>query len=285
MKQCILCGNKSPVPFIEKKGRLIVRCGDCGLKYLDLDPGEQELEALYSEDYFVNRDCDGGYGDYFAGEKHLKINFRRRIRILERFVSGGTLLDIGCGPGFFLESLSSNWNASGIDISAFACDAAARRHNPVSRGLFAPARFEPESFDAVTLWNMLEHFNDPLESLKGISSIMKPGGVCGIYTCNAESLFARLCGKYWHLFIIPEHLYYFSRRTLDRLLHEAGFEILYAHSEFLRFSLDYLVERVYKAFGKNPDRTRRPGVVKAILNGIVLPVNFFDTITVYARKK
>jgi len=269
---------------MEKKGCLIVRCGECGHKYLDLEPREAELEALYSEDYFVNKNCDGGYGDYFAGERHLKINFRRRIRIIEKFQSGGALLDIGCGPGFFMESLSSNWTARGIDISGFACEAAAQRGNSVIRGLFDPAFFEPESFDAVTLWNMIEHFNDPLQSLKGIHGILKPGGVCGIYTCNADSLFARLCGRYWHLFIIPEHLHFFSKRTLQEMLRESGFEILFAHSEFLFFSLDYLVERVHKAFGRNPDRNKRPGFLKNILNRIVIPVNFFDTITVYARK-
>lgn len=285
MKKCILCGNETPSPYLEKEGHTILHCRGCGLKYLDLVPGEQELEELYSQDYFVNVDSNHGYGDYFAGERHLKINFRKRAGIIEKYADGGDILDIGCGPGFFLEVLSDKWRGVGMELSAFAYGAAVERNNNVIHGLFDPARFEKESFDAVTLWNMLEHFNDPLEALMDINSIMKPGGVVGIYTCNVESLFARICGRYWHLFIIPEHLYYFSRHTLGRMLDEAGFEVLHSHSEYLYFSFDYLVERVFKAFGFMFDREKHLGFLKSILNRIVMPVNFFDTISIYARKK
>lgn len=284
MKPCCLCGHDTPTVLFTKQQYDIVRCPVCGLKYLDLEPNPDFFETLYAEDYFQNEDAAHGYGDYMAGEEHLKKTFAARMKRIETFrAGGGALLDIGCGPGFFLEVLPPEWAGRGVDVSAFACAIARSRGHDVAHGLFHARDFVPESFDAVTLWNAIEHVADPVQTLRHAHAILKPGGVIGIYTGNADSLFARITGRAWHLYLTPEHLTFFSRKTLGAMLARCGFEMLFCHSENLYFSGQYLLERAGKALGLWPHmkgRLRRG----SFLERIIIPVNFLDTVTCYARK-
>lgn len=284
-KSCILCGSATPEFLFNKEGFDVVRCKPCGLTYLDITPGEQEIEDFYSEEYFVSLDKVTGYTDYFACESYLKFNFERRHRIIEKYCDGGTILDVGCGPGFYLETLSKRWSPYGIDISPFASRVAREKGLNVVHGTFRASRFEPNFFNAVTLWNVFEHFSDPVDALRSANKVMKPDGVLAIYTNNVASLSARLMGKYWHMYMIPDHLYYFSRNNMRLMLERAGFEILKMHSETGFFALDYLIEHFLKIFGVRLDRNRYPSALRSWLNSVKIPVNLFDTITVYARKK
>lgn len=284
-KSCTLCENETPDFLFNKEGFDVVRCKPCGLTYLDTAPGEQEIEDFYSEEYFVSLGNTVGYTDYFACENYLKYNFERRHRIIERYCDGGALLDVGCGPGFYLEILSQRWSPHGIDVSPFACRAAREKGLNVIHGAFSASRFEPQFFNAVTMWNVFEHFSNPLDALHCANKVMKPDGVLAIYTNNVDSLSARLMGKYWHMYIIPDHLYYFSRNNVRSMLEHAGFEILKMHSETGFFAMDYLIEHFLKIFRIRVDRSRYPAALRALLNRVKIPINFFDTITVYARKK
>ena len=284
MKSCCLCGNTTPRVRFEKQGHRILECGECGLQYLDLEPPPDFFENLYQRDYFINEQAAHGYWDYFAGEAYLKKNFRRRAAIMDRHSRGGRLLDIGCGPGYFLEVLGDKWRGQGVDVSEYICGVARERGHDVTQGVFSTELFEPESFDAVTLWNALEHFPDPATVLRDINTVLRPGGVVGIYTCDAGSLFARATGPRWHLYLIPEHLVFFSRGTLRRMMQQAGFDIVKMHSETLYFSAEYLVERAAKALGAGLPRTQ-PGRIRQFMRQLNLPVNFFDTISCYAVKK
>ena len=270
---------------MEKSGYRIVRCPGCDLAYLDHEPVSDELEKFYSKDYFVSLDRTTGYTDYFECENYLKLIFRRRLKIIEKYRDSGRLLDVGCGPGFFLEVLSDRWQPFGIDISEFAAATARSRGLNVIQGLFDASLFEKEFFDAVTMWNTLEHFTDPMKALLSANAVLKPGGVLAFYTNDIGGLFARMMGKYWHMLLVPDHLFFFTRASLTKMLEAAGFSVIKSGPETLFLSADYLLEHFLKIFGTKFDRKNLFGGVKPALNRIYLPINLFDTLTVYARKE
>jgi SAM-dependent methyltransferase len=91
----------------------------------------------------------------------------------------------------------------------------------------AEARFADAAFDAVTLWDVIEHLPDPRQSLLEVARILRPGGVCSVVTPDVGSLAARVLGARWEeMQKMPEHIYFFDRSSLATLLRAAGFEPL-----------------------------------------------------------
>ncbi|NWG74286.1 MAG: class I SAM-dependent methyltransferase [Rubrivivax sp.] len=88
------------------------------------------------------------------------------------------------------------------------------------------APFEDGGFDAAILWHVLEHARDPRAQLTRLARLLRPGGVLGIRVPNAESFGSRVAGPWWPWMCPPTHLWFFSRRTLPRLLDDCGFEVI-----------------------------------------------------------
>jgi len=174
----------------------------------------------------------------------------KRCRPLLKRQPPGRILDIGCGEGHFLAEMGKHgWDPIGLDrnprMAAFARDvlnieAHSRR--------FEDADFASEAFDAVTMWDSLEHLHHPLAALREIRRILKPEGHLLLRVPSLDSLDARLFGPYWAGLDPPRHLAVLSRKTLLRLLGEAGFTVerLWcmsgSHASFV-ISLRFLSER------------------------------------------
>jgi SAM-dependent methyltransferase len=137
------------------------------------------------------------------------------------------LLDIGCNDAKKLSYFDANgWQIYGIDISEPAVEAA-RCGIPQGQfycGSLESANFEPESFDVIRLDNVLEHLEKPIETLKDIYRIIKPGGRLYLYVPNGESFTLCYLKGYSISSWIPFHLNLFSKRSLMHALREAGFQ-------------------------------------------------------------
>jgi 2-polyprenyl-3-methyl-5-hydroxy-6-metoxy-1,4-benzoquinol methylase len=204
-----------------------VRCAACGLFYTNPRRTAQETAELYSKDYFLSEDpARLGYDDYSIHAAGLKQVFAANLETIERFVRPpSTVLDVGCAYGYFIEeAVARGWKAEGVEISTFAAETA-RKNTGVSVhiGTLTDACFESGSFDAVTMWDVLEHSLDPQTDLAEASRILKPGGFIFITAPNAGSLIARLMGPHWYGFkSASEHNYFFAAKTLGPMLENAG---------------------------------------------------------------
>jgi 2-polyprenyl-3-methyl-5-hydroxy-6-metoxy-1,4-benzoquinol methylase len=184
------------------------------------------------------------------GKWLFRYGLRKRCRPLLKRQPPGRILDIGCGEGHFLAEMRKHgWEPIGLDRdprkAAFARDvltieAHGRR--------FEDADFASEAFDAVTMWDSLEHLHHPRAALREIRRILKPEGYLLLRVPSLDSLDARLFGPYWAGLDPPRHLTVLSRKTLLRLLGEAGFTVERmwcmsgSHASFV-ISLRYLSER------------------------------------------
>jgi SAM-dependent methyltransferase len=219
-----------------------------------------EIERLYSDGYAAER----GHGEDPAVEEAKRRTFRRWLPEPPH-AGGRRLLDVGCSTGAALEvARGLGWEIHGIDLAAESIEAARARLPGADLRAGDPARagFPPESFQAITLFDVLEHFPDPRAALEEIHGLLVPGGALVGITPDAGSLSARLLGSRWFHFI-EEHLYYFDRRNIRRLLEESGFDEVRIRGARKCISL----EMAYRHFRIHPD-LGGAGLARALLGPI-----------------
>ncbi len=255
----------------------IVQCLDCGLIYTNPRYGAAEIAEAYRavEDplYVLERE-----GRVLTFERHL-----RPIEALAGPGPGRRLLDVGCHIGVFLEIAGAHgWEAWGVEPSRWAVEIARAKGLRVIEGTLREAAFPDAWFDVVTMWDVIEHLSDPMGELREVHRILKPGGWVVIHTMDIESPFARLLGARWP-WLMEMHLYYFSRRTLRRMLERAGFESVRTAAEGRYLRLGYLATRVRALFPRLG--ALLVGLVRwARLEGRAVYINLGDLFTAYARK-
>ena len=137
------------------------------------------------------------------------------------------MLDVGCATGIFLDGMRSlGWQAQGVEPSQVAADYAQQRFGlDVFQGRLEDAGFADASFDAVTLWDVLEHVHEPRQVLDEIARILRPGGVLVLSLPNPDSLEARLIGRFWLGWDLPRHLNLFRPILLGAHLAKRGLPV------------------------------------------------------------
>ena len=248
---CVVCGGRGRRQFREQGRYTIVSCTSCGLRFLDPQPTDDDLASLYSEQYFVSYDSrQQGYDGYAAEAENWRRTFQDRLRDLP--VTKGKLLDVGAATGFFVEQArAAGWDAIGLEPSDWA-SAYARRELGVEvlTGTLGSTHFPDRAFDVVTLWEVIEHLPDPAATLQEIRRVLRPGGSLVLSTPDAGSLVARASGRRWLGWRkVPEHLFFFDRPNLDRLLASSGFVPVRHRYASLTVSAAFALERGFSLLG------------------------------------
>jgi SAM-dependent methyltransferase len=255
----------------------VVKCRHCGLVYINPRPNGSEVlnDYQYVVDELYIQELEGRV-----------LTFRRHLRPLEQIVgppNGKRLLDVGCHVGVFVDvAQQRGWEACGVEPSRWAAEQAQARGLKVINGTLFSSNFEDASFDVVTLWDVIEHVPDPRAELCKAHQLLKPGGVVVLHTIDIESLFARLMGHRWP-WLMEMHLYYFSPRTLRRMLEDIGFQVIYSSPQGRYLRLGYLVSRL-QPFSRPLYRLLNAIVTRLGLRGVALPINLGDLFTMYAKK-
>jgi 2-polyprenyl-3-methyl-5-hydroxy-6-metoxy-1,4-benzoquinol methylase len=151
------------------------------------------------------------------------------LRRIARHKPAGRLLDVGCSAGVFAASArEAGYAVTAFDVSAVAVQFA-REHFGLDAQVTAleTANFPAEAFDVITLWDVIEHTEDPWQALRKVTGWLAPGGIIAVRTPNTRCLRVRLCGlTNWDMVSPPEHWQLFSRRSLRLFLSQNGFRVL-----------------------------------------------------------
>jgi len=285
---CNLCGSADHQPYCPENGLGLVQCSRCGLVFVSPRPDPNELYALYGETYFHNDESGTvGYTNYLRDEANIRKTFAGRLAHLERFVKPGKLLDVGCAAGFFLdEAQGRGWAVQGLDVSSFAAHYAAERFGfDVRQGSFTDLDYPAGDYDLVTLWDVIEHVPDPKAYLQRAAALLRSGGVLALATPDVDSLPARLTGKRWVGYkLSEEHVYYFSARTLSRMLDEVGFEVVNVRHVGKYVTLRLFLDRL-GMYSPLLAKTLALAEKAFKLSAWSLYVNPFDIVAITARKK
>jgi 2-polyprenyl-3-methyl-5-hydroxy-6-metoxy-1,4-benzoquinol methylase len=225
---CDLCGATHARELYTAKDRLrnteqvfhIARCLGCGVLRTLPEMTERELARYYPRDYWGS---DEPTLDWIRSSQKEKTDFISACEL-----KSGSILDVGCGSGFFLRALDqSRWKCFGVETGEAAARAASRAlgEGHVFTGTLIESTCEDAVFDIVTFWSALEHTNEPRANLIEARRILKPGGSLIIQVPNAESYQARMFDGDWFALDVPRHRYHFTLHTLDTLLQATGFKL------------------------------------------------------------
>lgn len=225
----------------------VVYCRSCALGRLAPLPTPEVLAALYgSAAYFEGADSVG-YASYADDAPQFSLTFRRKLQHLLRFGAVTDLLEVGCGPGYFLAEAKREGIAGlvGVDFNPWAIEQA-RRHGIEAHVGSLDALPAGRAFDAAVMLDVLEHVTDPFAFLEHVHRLLRPGGRLLIMTPNIRSLLAYVSGRRWVSFKIPEHVYYYSPRSIRLLLARCGFEALSVRGTGQYVTLPFLLSRLQR---------------------------------------
>ena len=289
---CDLCGTtftRESARILVKDGHSIVRCPTCGLVRRATLPTRDELHDIYGRAYFdaaagalATRE---GYLDYVADADVHRANARRRLRLLAAFTQPGTLLDVGCAAGFFVDESSRNgWQARGVDVSSEMVEWG-RRHSSSDLHVGTLRDVPPDRAEScVTMWDYVEHALDPRGDVEEAYSRLRPGGVLALSTGDAGSALARVSLEHWHLMTPRHHNFFFTRATMRRLLESVGFEVLYLRHPAAVFPLRYLAHKACLTVDVGILDAVARRLARSRLGARTVPVNLWDVMTVVARR-
>ncbi|MEO9804481.1 MAG: class I SAM-dependent methyltransferase [Reichenbachiella sp.] len=215
----------------------------------------------------------------------------------EKFRKTGKILDVGCGAGFFLEQAKKRgWTAFGTEYSETAIQLCRDKGINMKEGVLDVNDFNSEEFDVVTSFEVLEHINNPMEEMKSISQLLRKDGLFYCTTPNFNSLMRYYLKSNYNVIKYPEHLTYYTKKTLNRLMRAHGMVNTKFRSHGIsitriKTSKGTSSERIIDA--NNSDERLRKKIqkngylklVKSIVNNIFTWTNTGLTLKGYYQKK
>ncbi|MCS6981092.1 MAG: class I SAM-dependent methyltransferase [Flavobacteriales bacterium] len=221
-KPCKVCGAEGPENFVlvyQLETCEVTRCRCCGFAFVP--PAWRHAIS------YTSYKSEAVAAEVRRGNNLLKLERHKlRLRFIRRFKLSGRLLDVGSGWGHFLLAARQ----AGYDVLGIELDEQPWLYSVKDLGL--PVLHEDfysfdsqERFDVITLWDVLEHVDDPRSFLNNCARLQNPGGVLVIQVPQINSLVARMMGKNWKMLGL-DHVNYFSPTTLARLLGQCGYEIV-----------------------------------------------------------
>jgi 2-polyprenyl-3-methyl-5-hydroxy-6-metoxy-1,4-benzoquinol methylase len=209
---CPLCKNKEIRILKGFEKNLLNKCLSCNFIFSSRIP-----EAKVLEDHYNN------YGNY-NGLSDITFNrFDELLTTFSAYRKCNNILDFGCGEGFFLERAKmKGWNTYGIEYGKEAIKICQTKGiNMIDSN--QPSLFE--KFDVAYISEVIEHISYPLEILRQIHLYLRPGGILYITTPNFNSISRYYVGNKWNIISYPEHLSYFTTKTLKKSLKLTNYKI------------------------------------------------------------
>jgi 2-polyprenyl-3-methyl-5-hydroxy-6-metoxy-1,4-benzoquinol methylase len=157
----------------------------------------------------------------------------------------GKLLDVGCSLGIFLdEAQKAGWDVQGIEPSQWCAEQGKKLFGlSIAQGTYRNIPELAQQFDVITMWDVLEHLDSPMDALRISHSALKDDGILAFSTVDIGSWYARFLGQKWP-WLMTMHIYYFDRKRIRQYLEKAGFKLLqirkYKHivsGEYLLYKL------------------------------------------------
>lgn len=218
---CNICGADKTTLVAMQRGYRFVICVKCGLVYMNPRPDLEVLKSIY-DTYHQRNGKDADSWDVL-----MKGNYRHVSgELVKKYPSGGRLLDIGCGYGHFLKIMEGRkWRAEGIDPSPNTVEHAGKEGLNVVRTTIDESLLPEHSYQAITMFYVLEHLTDPLKALNKVYRSLAPGGTAVIRVPHSTPVvrFLSIIKIDNNLYDAPFHLYDFSPISIVKLLEKSGF--------------------------------------------------------------
>lgn len=269
LSNCPVCNSSTYAPFLTCKDYTvshenfdIVSCQSCGFKFTNPRPTDETIGGYYKSEKYISHSntSKGLISKLYKAVRTYTL--KRKLALVNKNVSRGTILDYGCGTGMFLKVCQDNkWKAFGMEPDEGARKIASEQGlNVFSDKERLQTYITNETFDAITLWHVLEHVTDWEQTLSFFKARLKPNGVLIIAVPNHTSYDAKTYGAFWAAYDVPRHIYHFSPDTIQKALAPFGFVL--KEMQPMKFDSFYvsLLSEKYKTGSMN--------YVRAFLTGL-----------------
>jgi SAM-dependent methyltransferase len=206
----------------------VFECTHCSLRFTKNAPTEENIGSYYqSDDYISHSNTRKGLiNTLYHSVRNRTLSTKYHLIEKATGINSGHHLDIGAGTGAFVQYMNRNsWKSLGIEPDANARERAILHHQTKLLPAQAFETLIPESFDAISLWHVLEHVHDLYPYLEQIKNLLKPHGLVFIAVPNYTSFDAVKYGVNWAAYDVPRHLYHFSPVSMRWLMKTAGFQM------------------------------------------------------------
>jgi len=242
----------------------IWQCNVCTLRFTQAIPGKEEIAAYYkSEEYISHSDSEKG----LINSLYHKVRKRTLVskkKLIEKYtgLSDGKILDVGCGTGAFLHTMhTAGWQITGLEPDETARLKAQQLYNLHVQEAGALFELRSETFDAITLWHVLEHVHDLHEYVDQLKKLLKPNGRLFVAVPNYTSYDQRIYKAYWAGYDVPRHLYHFSP--------DAMINLLLKHELKLKSLKPMLFDSFYVSMLSEKHQTGKNNLAKAFYVGLI----------------
>lgn len=235
-EECPVCRGRHINPLltvkdhsVSKEDFVIWQCGDCSLRFTQDVPDETSIGPYYkSPDYISHSNTDKGFiNKTYQRVKQYTLQNKAALIMATTGKATGSLLDLGCGTGSFLHVMAKKgWKVQGIEPDHDARTLARKLYQLEVHEPSVLPDLAPGSFDAVTLWHVLEHVHDLHVYVAKLKEILKPGGTLFIAVPNYQSVDADVYRLQWAAYDVPRHLYHFSPQALAQLMSANGLKLI-----------------------------------------------------------
>jgi 2-polyprenyl-3-methyl-5-hydroxy-6-metoxy-1,4-benzoquinol methylase len=242
--ECPLCSSDKISFFLRCRDHLfskedfnLFKCSTCDFVFTQDHPGEQDIGKYYeSDDYISHDDKAKGFSNrIYLLVRDKMLNKKRKIVERATALKGANLLDIGSGTGYFAGTMKkAGWKVTGIEPNKKASDYGAARFSLEMVRPEQISELPDNSFNCITMWHVLEHFQEPFKYAIEIKRLLKPDGLCIAALPNNNSFDSAYYGILWAAYDVPRHLWHFNPSTFKLFSEKAGFRIV----EIINLPLD-----------------------------------------------
>lgn len=242
-RRCPTCASDAQIPEMHKDHLDIVRCKECDVVYVSPIFDEEHYKETYrSEDYQAIVRQLGEESHLYRVDRFGK----ERVSIMSRFLPKDAqvkFLDIGCSTGFVVEAAKNHgWDAQGIDLNPSAIAFGQKRGLSLQNIPLEDLKLPAGTFDAIGMFDVLEHVTNPGEIVELARRLLKPGGILFLYVPNYDSASRSMMGKDAHFIWPTHHLNYYTPATLTDFLARHNLKPEYVATEGLDI-IDYIWQR------------------------------------------
>ena len=215
----------------------VIDCESCGFRHIDPLFTTDQLQKFYESEFYESE-----RPDYFermeADRDWWMLRYHHYYELLESHVRGRRILDIGSGPGYFLDAgRERGWQVLGFEPSRAAADYARGRGIAVVNDFFSAAKARPQGlFDAISMSMVLEHVRDPIQLIEEARSLLVPGGLLFVASPNDFNPLQMLLWKkmgFQPWWVNPKHhLNYFDTESARSFLEARRFKVLHLETSY-----------------------------------------------------
>lgn len=219
-RPCPVCNSSSYTTIFEKEGGVYVKCLTCEMVYINPVFTDSAITHYYQNNHSVQSEIVENSDEFYINL------YNQGLDSIEKISSKGSVLDIGCSSGVFLDVAQKRvWQTHGVELNEKEFEFAKKKGHRVYNALLETLDLKT-TFDAITMWDVFEHIKDGEFYLKMMSKLLKKNGVIFLQIPSSDSLAAKILQEKCNMFDGLEHVNIYGVKTITQLAEKCGLTIL-----------------------------------------------------------